>query len=153
MPHSVHPLIEARRDQMFPVSSRKTSNGCRGSASADPMRPANAWLRPARLRGAFVILRGRVDVMQRGTEGHPELIVTHGPGPFMGELAQLSDRPSLVDADALEAVEALVIRSRRLRDLLVEEADLGERIMRALILRAVCFSMPTRRGRSSSAGR
>jgi len=43
--------------------------------------------------GVFVILRGRVDVTQRGGEGQPELIFTHGPGSFMGELAQLSDRP------------------------------------------------------------
>ena len=64
----------------------------------------------------------------------PRLIVTHGPGSFMGELAQLSDRPSLVDADAMEAVEAFVISPPRLRDLMVEEAELGERIMRALIL-------------------
>ena len=55
----------------------------------------------------------------------------------MGELAQLSDRPSLVDAYAKEAVEALVIPPRRLHDLMVEEAELGERIMRALILRRV----------------
>jgi thioredoxin reductase (NADPH) len=55
----------------------------------------------------------------------------------MGELAQLSDRPSLVDAYAKEAVDALVIPPRRLRDLMVEEAELGERIMRALILRRV----------------
>jgi thioredoxin reductase (NADPH) len=55
----------------------------------------------------------------------------------MGELAQLSGRPSLVDAYAKDAVEALVIPPRRLRDLLVEEAELGERIMRALILRRV----------------
>ena len=74
--------------------------------------------------------------MQAG-RGHSQPIVTHGPGSFMGELAQLSDRPSLVDADATEAVEALVIPPRRLRDLMVEEAELGERIMRALILRRV----------------
>jgi hypothetical protein len=45
----------------------------------------------------------------------------------MGELAELSGRPSLVDAYAKEAVEALVIPPRRLRDLVVEEAELGER--------------------------
>ena len=52
----------------------------------------------------------------------------------MGELAQLSGRPSLVDAYAKEAVQALLIPPRTLRDLLVEEAELGERVMRALIL-------------------
>ena len=55
----------------------------------------------------------------------------------MGELAQLSGRPSLVEADALSAVEAVVIPPERLRALLIAEAELGERIMRALILRRV----------------
>jgi thioredoxin reductase (NADPH) len=45
----------------------------------------------------------------------------------------------LVDAVATEAVEAFVIPPRRLRDLMVEEAELGERIMRALILRRVAL--------------
>jgi thioredoxin reductase (NADPH) len=53
----------------------------------------------------------------------------------MGELAQLAGRPALVDAEARGAVEALVIAPHRLRDLMVQEAELGERIMRALILR------------------
>src|SRR6202043_2688296 len=64
-------------------------------------------------------------------------IVTHGPGEFMGELSQLAGRPVLVDAYAQGPVEALIIRPDRLRALLVAEAELGERIMRALILRRV----------------
>ena len=78
-----------------------------------------------------------MEVTQGGGLAHRETIVTHGPGQFLGELAQLSDRPSLVEAEALEPVEALVIPSKRLRDLMVQEAELGERIMRALILRRV----------------
>jgi thioredoxin reductase (NADPH) len=39
--------------------------------------------------------------------------------------------------DAVTPVEALIISTPRLRDVLVSEADLGERIMRALILRRV----------------
>ena len=42
-----------------------------------------------------------------------------------------------MDAYAREPVEALIIRPDRLRALLVAEAELGERIMRALILRRV----------------
>ena len=55
----------------------------------------------------------------------------------MGELAQLAGRPALVDAIAQEPVEALIIPPERLRALLIAEAELGERIMRALILRRV----------------
>ena len=55
----------------------------------------------------------------------------------MGELAQLANRPALVDAFAREPVEALIIPQERLRALLIAEADLGERLMRAMILRRV----------------
>jgi thioredoxin reductase (NADPH) len=67
-------------------------------------------------------------------DGH---IVTHERGNFMGELAQLSGRPYLVDEKALTDVEAVAIPPDRLRALLIAEADLGERLMRALILRRV----------------
>ncbi|ESW84499.1 thioredoxin reductase [Mesorhizobium sp. LSJC280B00] len=87
--------------------------------------------------GLIVVLSGKVDIIQGGSFGRRETIVTHGAGNFVGELAQLSARPSLVDVEAVEPVEALVIPSQRLRDLMVQEANLGERIMRALILRRV----------------
>jgi thioredoxin reductase (NADPH) len=87
--------------------------------------------------GMFVILKGEVAVTQQGVLGPAEAIVTHGPGSFMGELAQLADRPALVDAHATKPVDALIISSRRLRDVLVAEAEVGERIMRAFILRRV----------------
>jgi thioredoxin reductase (NADPH) len=138
MPQSRRPLIEARRDQMFPVLEpaevgRLWRFGELKSYAAGDRIAATGEIAP----GAFVVLAGRVEVTHRGMPGHSELIVAHGPGSFMGELAQLSGRPSLVDAYAKEAAETLVIPSRRLRNLLVEEAELGERIMRALILRRV----------------
>ena len=55
----------------------------------------------------------------------------------MGELAQLAGRPALVDAHAQGPVEALIVPPHQLRALLIAEAELGERIMRALILRRV----------------
>src|SRR5438270_12878699 len=87
--------------------------------------------------GLIVVLSGKVDIIQGGGLGRRETIVTHGPGSFVGELAQLSARPSLVNALAADPVEAFVIPSQRLRDLMVQEANLGESIMRALILRRV----------------
>jgi thioredoxin reductase (NADPH) len=138
MAQSVRPLIEARREQMFPVLEpeeidRLARFGERRSYAAGDRMVTTGEIAP----GAFVILRGRVEVTQRGPHGQSDLIVTHGTGSFQGELAQLSDHPSLVDAVATEAVEAIVVPPQRLRDLMVEEAELGEHIMRALILRRV----------------
>jgi len=87
--------------------------------------------------GLAVVLEGEVEVTQRGPGGERRLIETYGPGGFMGELAQLTGRPYLVDAIAKGPVEALSLTPEALRMLLIAEADLGERIMRALILRRV----------------
>jgi thioredoxin reductase (NADPH) len=52
-------------------------------------------------------------------------------------VGQLSGRPALVYGRALDHVEALLIDPPSLRAVVVAEAELGERIMRALILRRV----------------
>ena len=89
--------------------------------------------------GLMVIVAGRVAVTERDQFGNHKPIVVHGPGNFLGELALLSGRPALVDATAQEPAEALIIPSEQLRALMIAEAELGERIMRALILRRVAI--------------
>jgi thioredoxin reductase (NADPH) len=64
-------------------------------------------------------------------------VIDQGPGQFLAEIGQLSGRISLVDGHAEGDVETLLVPPERLRALLIAEADLGERIMRALILRRV----------------
>ena len=87
--------------------------------------------------GLLVVLSGEIEVSERSSENLHSPIVTHGPGNFQGELAQLSGRPFLVDVTALTDARVIAIPPERVRALLVAEADLGERIMRALILRRV----------------
>ena len=82
-----------------------------------------------------ILVTGEVEVSWLDQEGRRHPVVSYGPGSFMGELAQLSGRPALVDALAAGKVEALVIPPDGLRNLFVAEAELGERVMRALILR------------------
>src|SRR5258708_512944 len=87
--------------------------------------------------GMFVVLAGHVAITQRDGLGHVTPVIDQGPGQFLAELGQLSGRIALVDGHAEGDVETLLIPPERLRALLVAEADLGERIMRALILRRV----------------
>src|ERR1700676_3706634 len=88
-------------------------------------------------RGMFVVLSGHVAITQRDGLGHVTPVIDQGPGQFLAEIGQLSGRVTLVDGHAEGDVETLLIPPERLRALLVAEADLGERIMRALILRRV----------------
>ncbi|PZA10342.1 thioredoxin reductase [Rhodopseudomonas palustris] len=87
--------------------------------------------------GMFVVLSGHVAITQHDGLGHVTPVAEQGPGQFLAEIGQLSGRVALVDGIAEGEVECLLIRPDRLRGLLVAEADLGERIMRALILRRV----------------
>src|SRR5262249_6627900 len=103
----------------------------------------------------FVILSGRVAIEPRDALGQPVPVAAFAqligapleemlevvPGEVMADLGQVSGRqdPSPINARAVEAVEAIVVRPEALRALLVEEAELGERILRALILRRVAL--------------
>src|SRR5438876_6989070 len=87
--------------------------------------------------GMFVILSGHVAITQRDGFGHVTPVIDQGPGQFLAEIGQLSGRVALVDGHAEGDIETLLIPPEKLRALLVAEADLGERIMRALILRRV----------------
>jgi thioredoxin reductase (NADPH) len=138
MGESPRPVIETRYAQMFPTLQPAEINRVRRFGEVQAFGPGEHLVASGEVsQGMYVVLAGEVMVTQHNALGRDQPIVTHGPGSFVGELAQLSGRPSLVDARAVRSVEALVIRSQRLRDVLVSEAELGECIMRALILRRV----------------
>jgi len=123
---------------MFPTLDKKAMERLRRFGEAKTYAAGHPVFRAGEVTpGLIAVLSGKIEVTQRRGHDRAESIVTHGPGQFAGELAQLSARPSLVDADVLEPVDAIVIPTTRLQDLMVQEADLGEQIMRALILRRV----------------
>src|SRR5436189_4901451 len=82
--------------------------------------------------GMYVVLSGAVVVSQRDGLGHVVPIVRQEAGDFTGEVGTLSGRAALVDVVADSVVEVLLLRAAALRALIVAEADLGERIVRAL---------------------
>ena len=133
-----HSIIDTRRQQMFPTLEPAEIERVRQFGVVRSYGVGEALERVGEVGpGLTIILAGKVDVTQHDTSGRGEPIVTYGPGAFIGELAQLAGRPALVDAYALEPVEALIISPDRLRALLIAEAELGEQIMRAMILRRV----------------
>ncbi|VFU09642.1 Cyclic nucleotide-regulated FAD-dependent pyridine nucleotide-disulphide oxidoreductase [Methylocella tundrae] len=131
---------ETRHDQMFPklqaaeIDRLRRFAELRRFAAGEPLFSVG---QPT--PGMFVLLEGVVSVASRDGLGHVIPIEELGPRQFLGEIAQLSGRPSLVDAEARSAVEALLISSDNLRAVVIAEAELGEKIMRALILRRVAL--------------
>jgi thioredoxin reductase (NADPH) len=132
------PAFEARREQMFPQMDSADIARLRRFGAARHFEPGARIMTAGEIApGLVLVLNGTIDVRQGGDFSQRQSITRHGPGNFLGELAQLSNHPALVDATAEDAVDAIVIASAALRDVLVQEAELGERIMRALILRRV----------------
>lgn len=131
-------IVAARGDQMFPTLTAAEIDRLRRFGKCRNYPRGTALARAGEIGEGFIVfLSGEADITQSDGTGARFHIVKHHAGSFTGELAQLSGRPSLVDCHALTDVEALVIPPERLRALLIAEAELGERIMRALILRRV----------------
>jgi thioredoxin reductase (NADPH) len=134
---TVRSITETRREQVFPVLDAAEIQQLRRFGQIRRYEPGETLVRIGDVGvGLMVVLAGRVEISQPDS-GQRRLITIHETGQFIGEIAQLSGRPALVDADAIEPIEALIIPPERLRAVLIAEAELGERIMRALILRRV----------------
>jgi thioredoxin reductase (NADPH) len=87
--------------------------------------------------GMVVVLDGHLLCSRTDALGKRVEVIEYGPGQFSGEVAQLSGRPPLADGDAVGELDALVLDAGSIRALLMAEADLGERLLRAFILRRV----------------
>ena len=138
LPDDVATSLRARLGQMFPTL------GANDIARLRKFGSLRRYARGERLvsagergPGMFVVLSGSVTFSQRDGLGHVTPIVRQRAGQFSAEIGQLSGRPALVDGDADVDTETLLIPPEQLRALIIAEADLGERIMRALILRRV----------------
>ncbi|MBJ7308648.1 FAD-dependent oxidoreductase [Rugamonas sp. CCM 8940] len=130
--------IEARRHQIFPVLGSAEIKRMHRFGQVRRFADGEAILEAGRTAfGLVVVLSGRIAVNRFDGLGNTWPVVEHGPGQFGGEVAQLSGRPALANANAVGPVELLVISSESLRALVIAEAELGERIVRALILRRV----------------
>lgn len=130
----------ARFDQTFPTLTAAEIDRMRRFGEVRRFAAGEALFRSGqRSPGMFVVLDGCVAISQRDGMGHETPIVEQGPGQFLAEVGQLGGGAALVDGVAETQVEALVIPPAGLRSLLVAEAELGERITRALILRRVAL--------------
>jgi thioredoxin reductase (NADPH) len=137
---SAYSVLDERREQRFPILQPHEIERLRRFGEPRGFAEGEALIEVGQSgHGIALIVSGEVAVTQRDQFDHVSPVVTYVSGSFMGELGQLTGRPALAQAHARSAVQALMISPERLRALLVAEAELGERIMRALILRRVAL--------------
>jgi thioredoxin reductase (NADPH) len=130
--------IDSRDEQMFPKLAPHEIDRLRRFGKIRRYAAGEALFVTGDIApGMFVLIKGSVRVVRRDPLGHSAPIVELGPGQFVAEVGQLSGQPAFVDVHAIDEVEALLIPPENLRALMIEEPELGERIMQALILRRV----------------
>lgn len=132
--------IDNRNEQMFPKLTPNEIDRLHRLGEVRYYAPGEAlFVTGSVAPGMYVLIKGSVRVTRRDPLGHSAPIADQGPGQFVAEVGQLSGQPAFVDVHAIDDVEALLIPPENLRALMIEEPELGERIMHALILRRVAL--------------
>ncbi len=132
-------LMETRRAQMFPVLDAAQVETARRFASGEArVFTAGEQIYEVGERGvpAWLLLDGTIEVTRHDGLDHSEGVFVAGPGHFTGEVSQLGGRGTIAAARAgPQGATALPFDAPHLRALLIGAAELGEIVMRALILR------------------
>ena len=126
----------ARRDLIFPkltqeMVSRSMSYGIVEQYAAG----ITIYSRGVRGVDFLIVLKGSVLIAGPGEDGGETIVTVHDEREFTGELDLFSLREALVTARAATAAEVLRIGRDRFREYVSAEPDIGDIIMRAVILR------------------
>lgn len=131
--------VDTRQHQMFPVLSSSQIETSRRFASGPETRfeaGEKLFAIGDRDAPAWLVVEGSIDVVRRDGLSREAVVTTHRAGQFSGEVNQLAGRPSIAAGRAgPDGCKALPFDPAHLRALMVGSADVGELVMRALILR------------------
>jgi thioredoxin reductase (NADPH) len=130
--------LEKRRHQIYPTLNEAEMRHVRRFGGEHHFRDAELVFQAGTPPpGIMFVLNGSIVVGRHDGFGSTDLLTVLGPGQFSGEVGQLSDRPAMADGRAVGELAVLMLSSESLRRLMIVHADLGARIVRALILRRI----------------
>ena len=84
----------------------------------------------------FVVVSGELEIVRPSCAGET-LVTIHGPGQFTGEVNMLSGRRTLVRMRATKPGQVIELDRQQMMALIQTDAELGEILTRAFILRRV----------------
>ena len=98
--------------------------------------PPNSLLWSAGDQGPMMlVLEGGIEVFRKTPDGDA-IIISHGPGHYIGETVTMSGNRALVSGRSTdETLTAVVLHSDDVRRLIAGEADLGEKLLLSFMLR------------------
>lgn len=134
-------ILETRKDQIFPTLTAHQVDSARRFASGPEQRfaPGEAVFSIGAVgTPSWLVIEGEIELTRRrGLKGETS-VTSYGVGQFSGEVNALAGRPSISAGRAgPDGCIAIPFDAPHLRALMIGTADLGEIVMRALILRRV----------------
>src|ERR671917_1021142 len=131
------PLISSLVEQIFPTLTPVQIRRIAPHGHIRAIQPGQVLIEQGDKNVPFfVVVSGEVEIV-RPSGGVETLITIHGPGQFTGEVNNLSGRPSVVGMRSTKVGELIELDRQHMLTLLQTDADLGEIMMRAFILRRV----------------
>ncbi|MFL6491511.1 MAG: cyclic nucleotide-binding domain-containing protein, partial [Nitrososphaera sp.] len=131
------PLVSSRIEQIFPTLTPAQIRRIAAHGNMRAMQHGQVLIEQGdRNVPFFVVVSGEVEIV-RPSGGVETLVTVHGAGQFTGEVNMLSGRPAVVRMRATKQGELIELDRHHMLSLLQTDAELGEILMRAFILRRV----------------
>ena len=125
-----------RPEQIFPTLTPAQVARIAAHGGARRFNAARCWSRRGAIVPFFVVTAGQIEIVRLSADGET-LVAVHGPGQFTGEVNMISGRRALVRVRVAEPGEVIELDREQLLALVQTDAELGEILMRAFILRRV----------------
>lgn len=122
-------------DRKFPVLTSVQLQRLLSHGRVRTLSSGEVIVAPGQAAPPFFALRaGELEVVQPGRSGN-QIIATHSPGEFTGEVSLLAGRPSLVEVRARGGAEVIEVRREDLLGIVQSDSELSDILMRAFLLR------------------
>jgi thioredoxin reductase (NADPH) len=131
------PLTKSQREKIFPKLTPAQISRIAAHGQIHSVQPGKVLIEQGDTSVPFfVAITGEVEIL-RPLGARETLVTVHGPGEFTGEVNMLSGRRSLVRARVTKPGKVIELDHQQMLGLVQTDAELGEILMRAFILRRV----------------
>jgi thioredoxin reductase (NADPH) len=131
------PLTSSRIEQIFPKLTPAQISRIAVHGHIRAIQPGEVLVEQGESAVPFfVVVSGEIEIVR--PSGAAETLVTiHGPGQFTGDVYMLSGRRTIVRMRAIKPSEVIELDRQKMMTLIQTDAELGEILTRAFILRRV----------------
>jgi thioredoxin reductase (NADPH) len=131
------PLTSSRVEQIFPILTQAQINRIAVHGHVRAIQPGQVLVEQGdSIVPSFVVISGELEIVRPSCAGET-LVTIHGPGQFTGEVNMLSGRRTLVRMRATKPGQVIELDRQHMMALIQTDAELGEILTRAFILRRV----------------